>query len=322
MKEKRIKTKIIVLIISLCTSMYLFTTVSTTQWYSNKDKANKSIFEGTLVMEDLHINYLYDKSRYEIVNLSQKPYAVLSGSKDLLNIVKWSNKQPEFTVDLRGKKEGTYRVPITYRGIDKRLKVDLYSEFLNIRVREQQTVKLKPVIDIIGQDDIPKGYSVKQPILSQEEISIRDTQAKLNRLVQIKGVLDISSFRQTTKVRVYLKPYDSNGKLIKNINLLEDFIYVEVPIENSKLIIEKPVIKEKVVEKIVEKPKYIVKEVNKVVEKPKKPTDDKENTGVEKPQKQENDNNLDSNKKPETENENDGKEEQQDNTQENKQEEK
>lgn len=267
--------KAIVLLLSLGVTLYIYTTVSTTQWYTSKEKPNQSLFEGTYVIEDLKIKYKYDKDRYEIVNLSQKPYAVVKGSKDLINVMKWSGKDPEFVVDLTNKQVGTYRVPITYSGIDKRLTVDLYTDYLNIRVREQETVKLKPTIEIIGDSTIPKGFAIKTPILSQDEVSIRDTQVNINKVTQVKGVLDVSGMRETTKTKVMLKAYDKEGQVLDDVNLIESYIIVEVPIEDTVKIVEKPVIVEKEVI-VKEKPTNKDKVTNNKEKEDKKDKNDKE----------------------------------------------
>jgi YbbR domain-containing protein len=243
--NKRIN-KFLVGILSLIISCVLFFSVNTLG-VDNKDGISfTSTTEGVYVIEDLKIDYKYDKLKYEVVPFIIEPYAVIKGDKQLINLLKWSDK-PEFYIDLIDKLPGTYREEVKFKGINKQLKVEIFPGVVDLRLMEQQTVKLEPVIELEGSELVDKDYIVGVPELLKSEVMIRDIQDKLNLIGQVKGKVNVSEMTATEDVEVELTVYDRNGKLMSDINLLDRSIFVRIPIEKKITVIKEEVVKEIIV---------------------------------------------------------------------------
>lgn len=241
-----ITTKLWLLILSLMVSSALFLSVSTVGNTTKEAFLSSSFSEGVYVIENLNVDYRYDKTKYEVVNLSSEPYAVIRGDKALINMLKWSGN-PEFFIELSGKPPGTYRETIQYSGINKGLTVEIYPSILDLRLMEQQTIKIVPTIEVVGQDKLKENYIVSLPELDKEEVMIRDIQDKLNLVGQVKGVIDVSNMIKTQTVTVTLEVYDRDGSIIPNINLIDKTIQVTIPIEKKVTIVKEEIVNEIVV---------------------------------------------------------------------------
>lgn len=256
--KKPVKTsqRVLFLIIALVTAFFISINVSTIG--GTKDKNNFSLStstQGTYVIEDLNVRYIYDKTKYEIVSLSQEPYAIVKGDKQLINILKWGKDKPDFYIDLTGKKPGTYREQIQYKGISSKLDVELYSPSLDLRVVEQETATFVPVVELVGAEGLPSDLIVGVPKVNLSEVKIRDIQERLNQVGQVKAVLNISDLRETTTTTINLIVYDREGKEMEGVNLLNKVVDVTVPIEPKTTIINKEEVK-----KYVNSDKVSVKE--------------------------------------------------------------
>lgn len=276
-----IKQRILVFVSSLVVAGALFLTVSTTGGSStSKLLSASSAQEGVYVIDSPKITYNYDKTKYELASLSSKPYVVVKGDKQLLNLLKFSG-HPKFTVDLAGKVAGSYRLGVDSTGIDKKLDVEVYPNLLDLRLMEQETYKFQPIIEVINDDVMSSKYVVSAPELLKEEVLVRDTQKKLSSIGQIKGVVDVSRLSKTSDVLVDLKVFDRDGHEIK-VNLLNKAIKVRVPVEKRIVVVQEDVVKKILIEKKdKEQPKVSVKKPVKVkkpvvVEQKEKPEQKKQ----------------------------------------------
>lgn len=268
-------TKGIILILCFVTSSFIFWNVSSIKQDSSP-YATSSV-EGVYVIEDIQIDYRYDKTKYEIVPFINKPYVVIKGNKALINKMKWSNEEPTFYIELSGKLPGTYQERVQYEGIDPSLTVEVYPSVVDLRIMEQQTMKFVPQIDLVGTDKVDKNYVISLPELLQAEVMVRDIQDKLNQISSIRGTIDVSKLRTTTEFEVKLQVYDRENNLMTDVNLLETSIKVRVPIQKKTTIVNEQVVKEVVVvEEVVKQPTQPPKVED-------KPTDGSHSVQQEKP---------------------------------------
>lgn len=280
--ETKLRSKLWIMLISFVVSAGLFLSVTTLGAQGSQDFSFTASTEDVYVIENLNLDYQYDESKYEIVPLANEPYAVIKGDKQLLNLLKWQGK-PEFYIDLEGLEPGTYREKIQFKGINKGLTVEIYPSVVELRLMEQQTIKLTPTIDLTGTDNLNKEYVVGVPELEKQEVLIRDVQEKLNEVGQVKATVDVSKLTQTTEIEVALTVVDRDGNVMEDINLIDTSIKVTIPVERKVTIINEEVTSEiVVVEEIVPETEEPVVEG---VEKVEDPAPKKETTTPKKEEK-------------------------------------
>jgi YbbR domain-containing protein len=239
--KEKITTKIWLMVISFTLSCILFLSVSTFEGSDKKEAFFSSSTEGTYVIENIEIDYKYDKTKYEVVPFVTEPYAVVKGNKQLINILKWSGK-PEFFLELTGRLPGSYREEVEFTGINKDLEVTIYPSTIDLRLMEQQTLTIKPTLELTGVEDVRSDLIVSTPEILTKEVKVRGIQDRLNQIGQIKGILDVSKMHHTEQVEVNLIVYDRDGKVMKDINLIDKVMQVNIPIEKKVTIINEAVI--------------------------------------------------------------------------------
>lgn len=266
MEKATLRRKIFIAILSLIASCVLFLSVNT---LGSNDKGGfnfSTSTEGVYVIENIPISYIYDENKYEVVPFIVEPYAVVKGNKQLINLLKWSGN-PEFYIDLTGKLPGTYREEVNYNGINKQLEVEIYPGIVDLRLMEQQTVKFQPVIELVGTESIDDNYIVGIPEIEAGEVMIRDIQDVLNQVGSVKGIVNVEGLTKDTRLEVKLSVYDKSGNIMKDINLIDTSVMVNIPIDQKVTVIKEEVVKEIIVTEEVEKLVEVEKEVEVEVEK-------------------------------------------------------
>lgn len=224
--------------------------VSTAEVGGKKVLGLSSSTTGSFVMEDIKINYEYDRSRYEVVPYENDAYAVVTGDKAALNLMRLSGEDPEFTVDLTGKVPGKYQERVLVDGVRKGLKVEVFPGLMELRVMELQTLKMSPVIEIeksVVDEAKSRGYVLSVPeLVDVKEVRVRDIQRRLSKVGQVRGYVRSGTVLEPgMNVEVELRAYDRDGKLM-NVNLIDREVTVRIPMESKVT-----VVKESVVKKIV-----------------------------------------------------------------------
>lgn len=277
-KKVPFSTKLTMFLISFIIAIIMVVNVNTfgIGGNTNSNYSLTSSTKGTYVIEDLNLKYIYDDTKYEVVNLSTAPYAVVKGDKQFINMLKWSKKKPEFYIDLTGKTPGTYREAIQYKGINSNLTVEIYPNNLDLRVMEQETLKLEPTVELQGTEKLDSNLIVGVPEVKDKEVRIRDIQDRLNQVGQVKAIVDVSDLKDTSTVQAKLKVYDRDGKPLEDINLLDNYIDVTIPIEQKVVIINSKDAKN-----------YVSQSENKMTKKKHKTSEDAKEKATTKKDKKE-----------------------------------
>lgn len=249
--------------------------------------------DSTYVIEDINVKYLYDTENYEVQSFLNEPYAVIKGNATTINRLKMTKKKPEFYIDLRDKKPGSYQSKISYKGMEKEnVTISIYPVVAEYKLQEQQTVSYTPVFEYQNMKDFDtENYTLSTPTLSESTsaIKIRDTQDVIGRIGKVSLYLDVSNLYRTTTKKYKVNVFDTQGKRMHGVNILTPEVEVTLPVEQK--ISEQPIIQEVVDSK---KTKQLEKELTKLKDELFKQTTDLENA---KKELDKGENNLISNEK-------------------------
>lgn len=261
-KGKSKKGNLSILFLTLVISAVLYTIIGYEEIYIKNGKPN---FESSYVIDNLDIEMRYDKENYEVSAVLNNPYAVISGDSLSINKLKLMKKY-KFFIDVNGLKEGNYNVYVEHEGISKDLKVETYPMVVNVFLREKEIVNYTPVIEYVGQEKLKSKKLIVEvaELVDLEKVRIRDTQENLSKVVEVKGIVDVSEFDKTREVSVELKVYDKDGNALDDINLIDKKVKVKIPIE-KKVTVVNEIVNETVVNEIVvddKNSKEVIKQLN------------------------------------------------------------
>lgn len=250
--KKKKENKIRLILFSILGTIILFLSIDNGESY--KIGAND---ESRYLIENIDIEYRYDKENYEVSSVVNNPYAIVSGESSKINLLKLK-KGYKFYIDLEEAKEGEYNLTVLHEGINKELNVEIYPLVVNVSLIEKEILSYEPKIEVVGADSLKdRDLIVGIPeLVGLKKVRVRETQENLGKIGVIKGTVDVSDLKKSSLVKVLLEVFDREGNKLEGINLLENEIEVNIPIdekvENVNVIVEEKVVENVIVEEKVE----------------------------------------------------------------------
>jgi YbbR domain-containing protein len=141
----------------------------------------------------------------------------------------------EATVDLDGLTVGAYELPVTVRPLTSRggLRVEnVLPDQIEVELA-QLTGKLVPVV-VEVEGSPPNGFSMETPEAEEEEVFVTGPQEKVDDVVRVVGVVDVTGRTETIEQAVKLAPRDAQNNLVQGVNLEPSATEVTIAIEEEK----------------------------------------------------------------------------------------
>jgi YbbR domain-containing protein len=145
----------------------------------------------------------------------------------------WEQLIPEnlhAQVDLAGKTEGTYSVPV-------RIQTDVSP----VRVEKVEPASLQILIDRLGARSMPvhtelsgnlaPGFQAGPPALAPEQVELSGPESIVDRVVVIVAAVNIEGLRATTNQNVPLLPLDTEGNVVTGVSVEPATVSVSVPVQ-------------------------------------------------------------------------------------------
>ena len=228
--EKWLTKKNSLIFISLIVAICIFLYVDSESTILVNDSAS--------VLYDQKVNVTYNNNSYVIEGLPKNVDVTLIGRKvDLYLAKQLSNGS--VTADLSNLKEGTHTISLVYdcpiTSVDYKLDPSNVNITIYPKISETRTAS----IDVINKNKIDKKLSIGDVTLSEKEIVIKGAEHILAKVATVKALVDVSKIVSPEKGNVTLDDikliaYDSNGNVVKNVEMEPQKISAKVEIESPK----------------------------------------------------------------------------------------
>ena len=185
------------------------------------------------VFKDQQVKAIYNEEAYVVEGLPEKVDITLIGNKADLYIAKQSSEH-SVTVDLSGLKPGTHKVNIEYnKGIDG-IEYSVNPSVATVIIYDKISTTHKLDYDVINENKMDKKYVVDSVKLSNNEVTIRGAQYKLDEVTSVKALIDASTLDTSaigtqTVDDVILKAYDKDGNVV-DVEFVPESVSAEVTI--------------------------------------------------------------------------------------------
>lgn len=190
------------------------------------------------VLYDQKVKATYNSNAYVVEGLPDSVDVTLIGRKVDLYLAKQLSKG-NVTVDLSNLKEGMHTVTLNYdcaiTSVDYKLDPSVVNVTVYPKVSETRTAS----IDVINKNKLDKKLSVGDVTLSEKEVVIKGAEYKLKKVAIVKALVDISkivdpSIGVSELDDIKLVAYDSNGSIVKGVEMEPKKLSAKVTIESPK----------------------------------------------------------------------------------------
>ena len=228
--EKWLTRKNTLVFISLILSIFLFLYVDSESTVITNNSAE--------VLYDQKVKATYNSNAYVIEGLPKTVDVTLIGRKVDLYLAKQLSKG-SVTADLSNLKEGKHTITLDYDCSINSVEYKMDPSTVNISVYPKVSETRTASIDVINKDKIDKKLSVGEVTLSEKEIVIKGSEHKLKTVSSVKALVDVSKVINpeigvSELDDVKLVAYDSNGKVVKDIEIEPNKLTAKITIESPK----------------------------------------------------------------------------------------
>ena len=214
------------LILAVCTFLYV------------DSESNIIINDSAEVLYDQKVKATYNSNAYVIEGLPKSVDVTLIGRRVDLYLAKQLSKGT-VTADLTNLKEGSHTVTLDYDCSITSVNYKLDPSVVNINIYPKVSETRTASIDIINKNKLDKRLSVGDVTLNESEVVIKGAEHTLKKVAIVKALIDISKLVEPTigvseLDNIKLIAYDSNGKVVKNIETEPSSLSAKITIESPK----------------------------------------------------------------------------------------
>ena len=188
----------------------------------------------SLVLSNLEIKTEYNEEAYVVEGLPDKAEISLRGRTGELYLAKQLGDH-RVSIDLSNLDAGTHKVNLEYNNPVSNLKYTLSPSTATIviypKVSEVRTLS----IDVTNTDKLNETLVVSNVLLDRDEVIIKSYKEKLEKIANVKAIVDVNSLSATTSgtytlENVKLMTYDENGKEVTDIEIVPSQVTATVTI--------------------------------------------------------------------------------------------
>jgi YbbR domain-containing protein len=186
--------------------------------------------EDTETLTNVPVVVYYDEENLVVSGIPKYVNVTLQGPA---SIVKPTALQRDFEVyiNLTDLPLGTYTVPIKYKDISDKLKVEIQPSTAKVTIQEKVSKNFSVGVDLINKNKVPEGYLVEQPLVKPNSVTVTGAKQLIDRISSVKARVHLDSATDTVTQESRVTVYDNSGDVL-NVDVQPSVVEVTVPIKS------------------------------------------------------------------------------------------
>ena len=176
------------------------------------------------------LTVIYDTEKYVVEGLPKTVDFTLEGKEAVVKSLVNTNTFSAF-VDLSQLKPGQHIVNVDYDVIPSSVKVVSNPKNISVLIKELKMINKEVSLEYYNQELLDPLIELGNPKLSQNTVEVKGAKDKVEQVVAVKGMVDVSDTSKLTEVPVELFAVDSHGNKL-DVSIAPSSI--NVSIEASK----------------------------------------------------------------------------------------
>ncbi|MEB3752697.1 CdaR family protein [Geobacillus sp. FSL W8-0032] len=186
--------------------------------------------EDTETLTDVPVVAYYDEENLIVSGVPKYVNVTLQGPA---SIVKPTALQRNFEVyvDLTNLPLGTYTVPIKYKDVSEKLKVNIQPASVKVTIREKVSKQFSIGVEFFNRNKMPDGYSVGEPTVEPNVVTITGAKELIDSISFVKAIVDLEGATETVTREARVRVYDRSGNEL-DLEPKPSSVQVTVPVES------------------------------------------------------------------------------------------
>ncbi|MET1249518.1 CdaR family protein [Sporolactobacillus sp. STCC-11] len=228
--DKLLNNNWFVKIVSFVMALMLYAIVSAGDGTPSGSSSNIAVNptqQSAIITSKLAIKY--DQNKYVVSGAPQTISVRLNGSNESILKAKLPSTKSVY-LDLSGMKPGTYDAHVQTRGFPSGLTVKPSPKTVRVTIQKRTSKELPIAIDILNKNSLAEGYTVGDPVMDTQNITVTGGEDTVDSIAFVKGVISVKGADAAVEKMITLHAYNSNGDQV-NVTINPSSVHVRVPIE-------------------------------------------------------------------------------------------
>lgn len=199
------------------------------------NESNILIDSSAEVLYDQEVEVTYNAEAYVIEGLPDKVDVTLIGRRIDLYLAKQLSTG-KVGADLSGLGEGVHKVTLNYESPIGSVSYKMDPSTVNITIYQKVSKTMNLTTDIINKDKLDSKLSISDVTLDQTEVIIKGAEHTLEKVANVKALVDVSKIIDPTVgvvslENVKLVAYDSDGNVV-DVEIVPNNVTATISIES------------------------------------------------------------------------------------------
>jgi YbbR domain-containing protein len=182
------------------------------------------------------INIVYNKEAYVVEGVPETVDITLIGSKSTVYLATQLGDQ-EVTLDLSKYGPGTWKVKLKYNHSVNNVSYKLDPSTITVKISEKVSKTSSLTYNLLNENSLDSKLSISNVELDNNKVIVKSSQEILNKVAVVKALVDASDITlkesgEFTIDNAPLVAYDSNGKLLENVEMVPSSVSAKVTIDS------------------------------------------------------------------------------------------
>lgn len=182
------------------------------------------------------INIVYNKEAYVVEGVPETVDITLIGSKSTVYLATQLGDQ-EVTLDLSKYGPGTWKVKLKYNHSVNNVSYKLDPSTITVKISEKVSKTSSLTYNLLNEKSLDSKLSISNVELETNKVIVKSSQEILNKVAVVKALVDASDITlkesgEFTIDNAPLVAYDSNGKLLDNVEMVPASVSAKVTIDS------------------------------------------------------------------------------------------
>lgn len=228
--DKLLNNNWFVKIVSFVMALMLYAIVSAGDGTPSGTSSNIAVNptqQTAIITSNLAIKY--DQDKYVVNGAPQTISVRLSGSNESILKAKLPSTKSVY-LDLSNMKPGTYDARVQTRGFPSGLTVNPSPKTVRVTIQKRTSKELPIAIDILNKNSLAEGYTVGDPVIATQNVTVTGGEDTVDSIAFVKGVISVKGANAAVDKMITLHAYNSNGDQV-NVTINPSSVHVRVPVE-------------------------------------------------------------------------------------------
>ncbi len=172
----------------------------------------------------------YDDDKYVLLGKPDTVGVKFQGSKS--DIMRFNlQRTPKAYIDLRDKGPGQYEAEVKFENLPNGIEASPRESTIDVTLHEKKTETFPVTVQLLGENELPKGYVAGTPQLEREEIEITGAKDMIDEIAYVRVFVNVADAKETFTREVKIQALNRSFNPI-DISINPETMNVTVPIEN------------------------------------------------------------------------------------------